>query len=210
MTTAIIGMGNIGSRLAADLAKGGEQLLIASRDPADARRVAEGLGDGVTAVSVDEAVDRADVLVLTVWFDVIKQLLDAWGARLNGKIVVDPSNPIAPAADGSFTKTIPQDQSSGGVLAAQLPDGARLVKAFGTFMAETLGAAAHRNPRAVAFYAADDRAAGDTVAGLIRTAGFDPVSVGGIDQSIRIEVFGDLHEGSLGTTLTAEEATARV
>jgi predicted dinucleotide-binding enzyme len=29
---------------------------------------------------------------------------------------------------------------------------------------------------------------------LLQNAGFDPLKVGGIDQSIRIEVFGDLHE----------------
>jgi predicted dinucleotide-binding enzyme len=59
----------------------------------------------------------------------------------------------------------------------------------------------------VLFYAADDDAAGDLVAGLIRAAGFDPVRVGGLDQSIRIEMFGDLHEyGALGRTVTATEA----
>jgi 8-hydroxy-5-deazaflavin:NADPH oxidoreductase len=35
--------------------------------------------------------------------------------------------------------------------------------------------------------------------------------VGGVDQSIRIEVFGDLHElGKLGELVTAKEAAALV
>jgi predicted dinucleotide-binding enzyme len=55
----------------------------------------------------------------------------------------------------------------------------------------------------VLFYAADDKAAGDLVAGLIRAAGFDPVLVGGLDQAIRLEMFGDLHEyGALGRVVT--------
>ncbi len=59
------------------------------------------------------------------------------------------------------------------------------------------------------FYAADDSAAGDLVAGLIRAAGFEPVKVGGLDQSIRIEVFGDLHEfGTLGRPVAKAEALA--
>jgi 8-hydroxy-5-deazaflavin:NADPH oxidoreductase len=42
---------------------------------------------------------------------------------------------------------------------------------------------------------------------LIRSAGFDPVQVGGLDQSIRIEMFGDLHEvGALGRVVTRSEA----
>ena len=57
------------------------------------------------------------------------------------------------------------------------------------------------------FYAADDAAAGDLAADLIRVAGFDPVRVGGLDQSIRIEMFGDLHEvGALGRVVTKTEA----
>ncbi|HWN60944.1 MAG TPA: hypothetical protein VNO25_09775, partial [Streptosporangiaceae bacterium] len=59
----------------------------------------------------------------------------------------------------------------------------------------------------VLFYATDDDAAGDLVADLIRTAGYEPVPVGGLDQSIRIEMFGDLHEfGGLGRAVTRTEA----
>ena len=68
--------------------------------------------------------------------------------------------------------------------------------------------AAWREPeRAVQFYATDDAAAGDLVADLIRADGFEPVRVGGLDQSIRLEVFGDLHElGALGRVVTKSEA----
>jgi hypothetical protein len=89
-----------------------------------------------------------------------------------------------------------------------LPTGTPLVKAFGTLSAPSLAAAARQEPeRAVLFYAADDDAAGDLVADLIRTAGFDPVRVGGLDQSSRIEMLGDLHEfGGLGRVVTRTEA----
>ncbi|MFJ6654836.1 NADPH-dependent F420 reductase [Streptomyces sp. NPDC091377] len=210
MTTAIIGMGDIGSRLAANLARGGEPLLLASRKTDDARQVADRIGAGARAVSPEEALAEAEVIVLAVWFDVIKDLFEQWDGQVAGKILVDPSNPIAIDGQGAITKTLPEDQSSGAVLAGLLPEGARLVKAFGTLTANTLAEAAHRTPRAVEFYATDDEAAGDAVAALIRTSGFDPVSVGGIDQSLRIEVFGDLHESNLRTTLTEEQARSRL
>ena len=55
--------------------------------------------------------------------------------------------------------------------------------------------------------AADDAAAGDLVADLIRASGYEPVRVGGLDQSIRIEMLGDLHEyGGLGRVVTKSEA----
>jgi 8-hydroxy-5-deazaflavin:NADPH oxidoreductase len=63
----------------------------------------------------------------------------------------------------------------------------------------------------VLFYASDDRDAGNAVAGLITASGFAPVRVGSIKDSIRIEVFGDLHEfGKLGKLVTAKEAVTLV
>ena len=207
-TVAIIGTGNLGSRVAAAFAAGGQDFLLAGRDPETARKLASGLDGHAEVVSIDEAVERADVLVLAVWLDASKQLIAQYGERLAGKVIVDPSNPVAPDGDGGFRKIIGEQESSGQILAGLLPAGARLVKAFGTLSADTLSAAARREPeRAVLFYAADDDAAGNLIADLIRADGYEPVRVGGLDQSIRLEVFGDLHEfGALGRVVTKSEA----
>jgi 8-hydroxy-5-deazaflavin:NADPH oxidoreductase len=207
-TVAIIGTGNIGSRLAANFAAGGQDFLLAGRDAEAARKIAADLGGHAEAVSVDEAVQRAGVLVVAVWLDDFKQFIAQYGGRLAGKVIVDPTNPVGPDGAGGYRKFIGEQESSGQILAGLLPAGAALVKAFGTLSAPSLSAAARREPeRAVLFYAADDDAAGDMVAGLIRAAGFDPVRVGGLDQSIRIEMLGDLHEfGALGRVVTRTEA----
>ena len=207
-TVAIIGTGNIGSTLAANFAAGGQDFLLAGRDQEAARKMAADLDGHAEATSVDEAVDRADVIVLAVWLDAFEQLLAQYGERLAGKVIVDPTNPVGPDSDGNYRKVIPEQESSGQILAGLLPAGARLVKAFGTLSAPTLSAAARQEPeRAVLFYAADDNAAGDLVADLIRASGYEPVRVGGLDQSIRIEMFGDLHEyGALGRVVTKSEA----
>jgi 8-hydroxy-5-deazaflavin:NADPH oxidoreductase len=207
-TVAIIGTGNIGSTLAADFAAGGLDFLLAGRDQETARKIASGLDGHAEAVSVDEAVDRAGVLVIAVWLPDFEQLIAQYGQRLAGKVIVDPTNPVGPDADGNYRKVIGEQESSGQILAGLLPAGARLVKAFGTLSAPTLSAVARREPEpAVLFYAADDAAAGDLVAGLIRASGYEPVRVGGLDQAIRIEMFGDLHEyGALGRVVTKTEA----
>jgi 8-hydroxy-5-deazaflavin:NADPH oxidoreductase len=211
-TVAIIGTGTIGSTLAANFAAGGQDFLLAGRDQDTARKIADGLGGRAEAVSVDEAVDRAGVLVIAVWLPDFEQLIAQYGQRLAGKIIVDPTNPVGPDGAGGYRKVIGDQESSGQILAGLLPAGARLVKAFGTLSAPTLAAAARREPdRAVLFYAADDAAAGDLVANLIRTAGYDPVRAGGLDQSIRIEMYGDLHEfGALGRAVTRAEALAAI
>src|SRR5579864_1915773 len=211
-TVAIIGTGNIGGRLAANFAAGGQDFLLAGRDQEAARKIASDLDGRAEVVSIDEAVERADVLVIALWLDAFKQVIAQYGQRLADKVIVDPSNPVGPDSDGNYRKVIGEQESSGQILAGLLPPGARLVKAFGTLSAPTLAGAARREPeRAVQFYAADDNAAGDLVAELIRVGGFEPVRVGGLDQSIRIEMFGDLHEyGALGRVVTKTEALAAV
>ena len=211
-TVAIVGTGNIGGTLAAEFAAGGQDFLLAGRDLEAVRKIAADFGEHAVAVSVDEAVERADVLVLAVWLDAFEQLIAEYGERLAGKVIIDPSNPVGPDGAGGYRKMIPEQESSGQILAGRLPAGARLVKAFGTLSAPTLAAAARREPdRAVLFYAADDEAAGDLAADLIRTAGYEPVRVGGLDQSIRIEMYGDLHEyGALGRVVTKTEALAAI
>src|SRR5579859_6531547 len=211
-TVAIIGTGNIGSRLAANFAAGGQDFLLAGRDHQAARKIAADLGGHAEVVSIDEAIERADVLVFAVWLDAFKQLIAQYGERLAGKVIIDPSNPVGPDGAGGYRKVIGEQESSGQILAGLLPSGARLVKAFGTLSAGSLSAAARQEPeRAVQFYAADDDRAGDLVAELIRTGGYEPVHVGGLDQAIRIEMFGDLHEyGALGRVVTKSEALAVV
>ena len=211
-TVAIIGIGNLGSTLAANFAAGGQDFLVAGRDQQAARKLASSLDGHAEAVSIDEAVERADVLVFAVWLDAFRELIARYGERLAGKVIVDPSNPVGPDGAGGYHKVIGEQESSGQILAGLLPAGARLVKAFGTLSAPTLSAAAWREPEcAVQFYAADDDAAGDLVAELIRADGYEPVRVGGLDQSIRIEMFGDLHEyGALGRAVTKSEALAAV
>jgi predicted dinucleotide-binding enzyme len=83
-----------------------------------------------------------------------------------------------------------------------------LVKAFGTLGAATLVNAAFSTPeRKVLFYASDNTNINNIIEELVTASGFAPFHIGGIDQSIRIEVFGDLHEfGALGKTVTLEEA----
>ncbi len=212
MKTAIIGTGNIGSRLARNLTNGGEKIIVANRVLSAAEKFARELGVNATAMTISDAISTADVIIMAVYFDVIKEMLSSYRSALEGKIVVDPSNPIAPDGNGGFKKTIPPDQSSGQILVKLLPEGAELVKAFGTLGAESLSTAAHRSPEsAVLFYATDYPEAGRVVSRLITASGFSPCNVGGIDQSIRIEVGGDLHEfGKLGKLVSAGEAKALV
>jgi predicted dinucleotide-binding enzyme len=213
MTTAIIGVGKIGSIVARNLVQGGERVILANRNTSKAAELARQLGDLASSAEISDAITRSDVVVLAIYFDVMKSLIPQYSKLLVGKIVVDPSNPVGPDGKGGMKKTIPADQSSGQIIAHVLPEGARFVKAFGTLSGGSLASASRRTPeRAVLFYATDDAGAGEAVARLITAAGFDPVKVGGADQSIRTEVGGDLHQigGLNGKLLTVAEAEALI
>jgi hypothetical protein len=132
MKTAIIGLGNIGKQVALNLVAGGQQVLVADRGADTAREFAKQSNGKARPVSVAAAIEAADIIVFAVYFDAIKGLLTEYRQQLAGKIIVDPSNPIAPDGAGGFKKISPQEQSSGQLLAAMLPPGAKLVKAFGT------------------------------------------------------------------------------
>jgi predicted dinucleotide-binding enzyme len=77
--------------------------------------------------------------------------------------------------------------------------GARLAMAFGTLSGDLFASSSNRSPEpAVLFYATDDDRTKEEVERLIRTAGFEPLKVGGIEQSSRLEVGGDLHNLVVG------------
>src|SRR5580693_7900600 len=119
-TVAIIGTGTIGSTLAAEFAAGGQDFLLAGRDQEATAKITAGLGGHAEAVSADEAVDRADVLVVAVWLDDFRQFIAQYGGQLAGKVIVDPSNPVGPDGAGGYRKIIGEQESSGQILAGLL------------------------------------------------------------------------------------------
>jgi len=202
MTTAVIGAGVLGSAVARQLAAGGEPLRLASADESSARALAAQIGAAaVVAAGNRDALEGAGAVVLALRFTVLKDVIDELAGQLSDKLVVVPSNPLTTDAQGNVVRVLPEGQSSGKVVAGWLPAGARLAMAFGSMSAGLFESAGHRSPEpAVLFYAASGDQAAEEVERLIRTAGFDPVKAGGLEQSSRLEVGGDLHDLVVGRT----------
>ena len=200
MTTAIIGTGGLGSVIARQLASGGETLRLLSADNQSARTLAAKIGRAaVVAVDNRDALQGTDAVVLALRFASLKGVIDEIADPLTDKLVVIPSNPLATDAQGNVVRLLPKGQSSGGVITGWLPAGAHLAMAFGTLSAELFESSSNRSPELAAlFYVTDDDYAGKQVERLIRAAGFEPVKVGGIEQSGRLEVGGDLHDLVVG------------
>jgi predicted dinucleotide-binding enzyme len=210
MATAIIGIGNLGGAVARELAVGGEPVILSASSQAKARKAAAQIGSAASAaLNNRDAVQRADNVVFALWLDPMREVIDEVADLLPGKLVIDPSNPVSVAADGTLTRTLTEGQSSGELVATLLPQGTRFAKAFGSMGVTMLASNAFRQPqRAVLFYATDDAAAASEVERLIRVAGFDPAPAGGVAKAGRIEVGGDLHAwgGLNGRLVNRDEA----
>lgn len=213
MTTAVIGTGNIGSTVIRDLAAAGEDVVVASSSLDHARAFATSLPVEVKVATTEDAIKQADTVVLAVWMEPARDVIEANQDSLIGKTVIDPINNIGLDDDGGYLSLNPEGVSAGQQIAAILPEGAHYVKAFGTLSAVSLESnGGHDGDPVALYYATDDNQAAGVAERLIRAAGFSAVRAGGIADTGRIEVFGDLHEsgGLDGATLSADQARARI
>ena len=200
MTTAVIGTGGLGSVISRLLASGGETLRLSNADKESARKLAADIGPAaVVAVDNHDALLGADAVVLALRFPALKGVIDEIAEPLGDKLVVVPSNPVGLDARGNVVHLLPEGQSTGELVRGWLPAGVRLAMAFGSLSGGLLESSSNRSPEpAVLFYATDDNRASEEVERLIRAAGFEPVKIGGVGQSGRLEVNGDLHDLVVG------------
>jgi|SRR5215207_1990358 len=176
MRIAIIGAGRIGGNVARQAVRGGHEVRLAfSRDPAKLVALAAELGDRAAAAGPADAAAWADVVVLSVGWDVVGQALAGTGP-LDGKIVVDTTNQFGSGAMPA------EGQTAAAFNAARMP-GARYTKSFNTltsaFQAETAGRSG--DARVVQWVCGDDEDAKRVVAELLEDMGYAPVDLGGTD-----------------------------
>lgn len=170
-------------------ARSGHSVVFAGRDFNKAKATANGVGHGTQAADVAAAVYAADIVVITVPFDRYPAVARDAGAALSGRIVIDTSSQINWRADPPEVFTVP-----GGLTAAQHQQlalaPARLVKAFTFISVQEVDELAQRvgYQRIAVPLAGDDDSAKKTVAAFIKSVGFVPVDVGGLNDAHLIEL----------------------
>ncbi|HEY7282451.1 MAG TPA: NADPH-dependent F420 reductase [Actinomycetota bacterium] len=173
MKIAVIGTGRMGTGLATGLAKSGHEVVLGSRDPSAAGAAVERSGaSGV--VGQAEAVTGAEVVVLAVPWVAVEATIPDLG-DLAGKILIDITNPYV---DGKLQPDVPTTERI-----QQWAPGARVVKGWNHVYSSNLTRPEVDGQASTVFLAGDDGAAKETVAGLARDIGFDPVDVGGTEKA---------------------------
>jgi 8-hydroxy-5-deazaflavin:NADPH oxidoreductase len=154
-------------------------------------------GESATAGRSGDPID-GEVVVLAVYYPDAMAAVEQYGDQLDGKVVVDITNPVNESFDGLVT---PPDGSAAQELAAAA-SGARLVKAFNTTFATTLRQGEVAGQPLDVFLAGDDEDAKAAVAQLAEDGGLRPVDAGPLHRARELEAAGFLHmtvQGTLGT-----------
>src|SRR4051794_316093 len=93
MDITIIGTGNMARGLATRAPEGGNSVTPLGTDKSKADALAAELpGDARTGQVGDPL--AGDVVVLAVWYQAVSDVLERYGEQLDGKVVVDITNPV--------------------------------------------------------------------------------------------------------------------
>jgi predicted dinucleotide-binding enzyme len=184
---SIIGTGNMTSAIGALALKGGNAVEVIGRDADKAAALAQELGDGATPGTWG-APPAGDIVIVAVLFDSAVPVVSHFGDALDGKVLVDITNPFNPTATGL---AIPDAASNAQLIAEAAPASVRVVKAFNTLFRDVLAAG---GPLDV-FLAGDDAQAKASVSALITSLGLTPRDVGDLSMAHWLEGAGLLSVG---------------
>ncbi|GAB4214355.1 MAG: NAD(P)-binding domain-containing protein [Roseiflexaceae bacterium] len=191
MEIAIFGTGNVGQRLGALLGRAGHRIVFGSRDPEASRaRLTDAKGAQVATYAA--AAEASTVVIVAVpWAGGAALEALAAAGPLDGKLVIDCTNPLAP---DWLSNTLGHTTSSAEEIARAVP-GARVVKAFNTIFAEIMvpGKQQFGDLTATGFFCGDDPAAKRIVEQLIHDAGFAPLDAGPLRNARYLEPLAQLN-----------------
>jgi hypothetical protein len=190
MKVTIVGAGNMGRGIGTRAVAGGHEVEIVDRDPADAGSLAGELGGSATALDPGASFG-GDVVVFAVYYPGIKDAVQEYGEQIAGKVVVDITNPVDTNTWDRLATS--SGSSSAEEVAALVPDGTSVVKAFNTTFAPTLVAGEVGGQPLDVFLAGDDEGAKEKVSRLVSDGGLRPLDVGPLARAQQLEQLGFLH-----------------
>lgn len=180
MRIGVLGTGNMADALATHWVRAGHEVMVGGRDGRRARDLAARLGGGTRHGDLRAAADFGEVVLAALPYGAGEAVAGALGAALDGKVLVDCSNPVGPG----FRLLTAGGASAAERLAGAAP-GARVVKAFNLCHEDVWRMdppVFDGRPLAVPV-CGDDEPALALVHGLARDAGCEPVAGGGLDRA---------------------------
>ena len=197
MQITIIGTGNMARGIATRALAGGNTVTLLGTTADKAQTLAGDLSGDVRAGAIGDPIS-GDVVVLAVWYQVLDDVLGRYADQLDGKVVVDITNPVDPQ---TFQPLSVAAGSAAQEIAQKVP-GARVAKAFNTTFAGTLVEGQVGGQPLDVFVASDDEEAKALLRGLAEDSGMRLVDAGPLAIARQLEGAGYVHmaiQGELGT-----------
>jgi 8-hydroxy-5-deazaflavin:NADPH oxidoreductase len=181
MDIGIIGAGHVGKALGASFVRAGHKVYMTARDLEEACMSAG--QTGANALGSDrEVAEAAEVVILAVPYTAVDEVLTQTGDALDGKIVVDATNPLTP----DYSRLAVADTSEAEHIQHRVPS-ARVVKAFNAVMAVRQADPTVDGMPVDGFVAADDDEAKGEVLELERSIGMHPIDAGPLYMARSLE-----------------------
>jgi 8-hydroxy-5-deazaflavin:NADPH oxidoreductase len=183
MNIGILGTGSMATGIGRLWAGKGHKIMFGSRDAAKAKKLASDIGPNCTGGSYAEAVAFAPVVLLAAKWPGAEETLKAAGS-FEGKVLIDLTNPLS----ADFMNLVVGYTTSAAEEVAKWAKGAKVVKAFNTVFSPLLtGDHNFNGNQPSVFLCSDDSGAKDTAAELVKSAGFDPVDGGPLENARFVE-----------------------
>lgn len=179
---SIIGAGGMARAIASRAAQAGHAVEVVSRESSKAQAVVNTLAGKATA-GVYGTVLAGDLVILAVPYASVAAVVADFGSALEGKVVIDVTNPVAPDLS---TLVSPPGSSGAQETAKGVPAGVPVVKAFNAIFGHVLA----KGGRLDAFIAADDPKAKARVSAFLDSIGLRPLDVGGLHMAQSLEALG--------------------
>lgn len=183
----ILGSGVVAKTLAKGFCDKGYDVVMGTRDASKLSEFAATNRVGVAGLA--EAAAQAEIVVLAVKGTAARAVLKLTGAEdLEGKIVIDTTNPIADEPpDGSVLRYFTRaNESLMEQLQADVP-GARFVKAWNTIGNVYMVDPSFPDGKPTMFICGNEETAKGMVAEILREFGFDPEDMGGASGARPLE-----------------------
>ena len=188
----ILGAGKIGLALATLWTRAGHSICLGSRDPEKLQVIVDDLHLKVNIKSIKEAVTENDIIVLAVPYSALTDLIPTISNNLDGKIVIDATNPFGISPEGHVISTLGSKITAGTYMASLLPKSI-VIRAFTHIMDELLISRGVRHPGLFAMaIAGDNPDAKLLVSELVTDTGFVPVDIGALRESAPLDPGGSL------------------
>jgi predicted dinucleotide-binding enzyme len=186
-TISIIGSGNMANAIGTRAAQHGHTIELMSRDPAKAQALADQIGHGAT-VGTFGARPAGDIVFVAVPYQSAVDVVTHYGDALDGKILIDITNPFNADASGLVTT---EGNSVSQQIAAAAPKSTHVVKAFNSIFRHII---AEDKPLDV-FFAGDSADAKAPFAAFLQSLDMRPLDVGGLEMTYVLEWAGILIMG---------------